>query len=136
MRNNSEKKCFLSQEEIQNLVNDPEINEKSLPELITRLAGMENQMNREIEKIKNKYLPIINKHRSSINFLKQNSHLKNLKEYNDFNSFKNKMKCQSSVFDEENANFSSVYVLNSVKIANYQSNNIKEINRNFRKFKK
>ena len=136
MRNNSEKKCFLSQEEIQNLVNDPEINEKSLPELITRLAGMENQMNREIEKIKNKYLPIINKHRSSINFLKQNSHLKNLKEYNDFNSFKNKMKCQSSVFDEENANFSSVYVLNSIKIANYQSNNIKEINRNFRKVKK
>ena len=136
MRNNSEKKCILSQEEIQNLVNDPEINENSLPELITRLAGMENQMNREIEKIKNKYLPIINKHKNSISFLKENPHLKNLKEYNEFNSFKNKIKCQSTVFDDENANSSSVYVLNTVKIANYQSNNIRDINRNFKKVKK
>jgi hypothetical protein len=135
-RNNSEKKTPLSQEEIQNLVNDSEINENSLCELITRLAGMENQMNREIEKIKNKYLPIINKHKSSISFLKENPHLKNLKEYNEFNSFKNKIKCQSTVFDDENANTSSVYVLNTVKIANYQSNNIRDINRNFKKVKK
>ena len=135
-RNNSEKKTPLSQEEIQNLVNDSEINENSLCELITRLAGMENQMNREIEKIKNKYLPIINKHKNSISFLKENPHLKNLKEYNEFNSFKNKIKCQSTVFDDENANSSSVYVLNTVKIANYQSNNIRDINRNFKKVKK
>ena len=135
-RNNSEKKTPLSQEEIQNLVNDSEINENSLCELITRLAGMENQMNREIEKIKNKYLPIINKHKNSISFLKENPHLKNLKEYNEFNSFKNKIKCQSTVFDDENANTSSVYVLNTVKIANYQSNNIRDINRNFKKVKK
>ena len=43
-----------------------------------------------------------------------------------------KMKYQSSVFDEENANSNSVYVLNSIKVANYQSNNIKEINRNLK----
>ena len=135
-RNNNEKKNPLSQEEIQNLVNDPEINENSLFELITRLAGMENQMIREIEKIKNKYLPVINKHKNSISFLKENPHLKNLKEYNEFNSFKNKIKCQSTVFDDENANSSSVYVLNTVKIANYQSNNIRDINRNFKKVKK
>ena len=134
--NNKGKKINLSQEEIQSLVNDNEINENSLPELITRLAGLENQMNREIEKIKNKYMPIIIKHKNSISFLKENEHLKNLKEYNDFNSFKNKMKYQSSVFDEENANSSSVYVLNTIKVANYQSNNIKEINRNLKKIKK
>ena len=130
--NNKGKKINLSQEEIQSLVNDNEINENSLPELITRLAGLENQMNREIEKIKSKYVPIIIKHKNSITFLKENEHLKNLKEYNDFNSFKNKMKYQSSVFDEENANSNSVYVLNSIKVANYQSNNIKEINRNLK----
>ena len=134
--NNKGKKIPLSQEEIQSLVNDNEINENSLPELITRLAGLENQMNREIEKIKNKYMPIIIKHKNSISFLKENEHLKNLKEYNDFNSFKNKIKYQSSVFDEENANSSSVYVLNTIKVANYQSNNIKEINRNLKKIKK
>ena len=134
--NNKGKKINLSQEEIQSLVNDNEINENSLPELITRLAGLENQMNREIEKIKNKYMPNIIKHKNSISFLKENEHLKNLKEYNDFNSFKNKMKFQSSVFDEENANSSSVYVLNTIKVANYQSNNIKEINRNLKKIKK
>ena len=130
--NNKGKKINLSQEEIQSLVNDNEINENSLPELITRLAGLENQMNREIEKIKSKYVPIIIKHKNSITFLKENEHLKNLKEYNDFNSFKNKIKYQSSVFDEENANSNSVYVLNSIKVANYQSNNIKEINRNLK----
>ena len=134
--NNKGKKINLSQEEIQSLVNDNEINENSLPELITRLAGLENQMNREIEKIKSKYVPIIIKHKNSITFLKENEHLKNLKEYNDFNSFKNKIKYQSSVFDEENANSSSVYVLNTIKVANYQSNNIKEINRNLKKIKK
>ncbi len=134
--NNKGKKIPLTQEEIQSLVNDNEINENSLPELITRLAGLENQMNREIEKIKNKYMPIIIKHKNSISFLKENEHLKNLKEYNDFNSFKNKIKYQSSVFDEENANSSSVYVLNTIKVANYQSNNIKEINRNLKKIKK
>ena len=36
-------------------------------------------MNREIKQIKEKYSNIINKHKTSIAFLKKNSHLKNLK---------------------------------------------------------
>ena len=127
----------LSEEEIQSLINDSEINENSLPELITHLAGMENLMNREIQAIKDKYLPIINKHKESISFLKENPHLKNLKEYNEFTKFKNKIKCQSTTnLDEENANISSVYILNTIKIENYQSNNIKEINKGLNKKKK
>ena len=38
--------------------------------------------------------------------------------------------------DEENANTNSIYVLNSIKIEKYQPNNIKEINKNFKKKKK
>ena len=127
----------LTEEEIQTLVNDSEINENSLPELITHLAGMENLMNREIQAIKDKYLPMIKKHKESISFLKENPHLKNLKEFYEFTKFKNKIKCQStSNFDEENANTSSVYILNTIKIEKYKSNNIKEINKGFRKKKK
>ena len=94
-------------------------------------------MNREIQAIKDKYLPMIKKHKESISFLKENPHLKNLKEFYEFTKFKNKIKCQStSNFDEENANTSSVYILNTIKIEKYKSNNIKEINKGFRKKKK
>jgi serine/threonine protein kinase len=126
-----------SEDDIKNYANDNNLNVFSLPELITQLAGMENQMNREIEKIKEKFLPMIEKHRNSIDFLKKNPHLKNLKEFNEFNKFKNKIKYQSiSNLDEENANTNSIYVLNSIKIEKYQPNNIKEINKNFKKKKK
>jgi hypothetical protein len=126
-----------SDEDIKNYANDNNLNKFSLPELITQLAGMENQMNREIEKIKEKFLPMIEKHKNSIDFLKKNTHLKNLKEFNEFNNFKNKIKYQSiSNLDEENANTNSIYVLNSIKIEKYQPNNIKEINKNFKKKKK
>ena len=126
-----------SDEDIKNYANDNNLNKFSLPELITQLAGMENQMNREIEKIKEKFLPMIEKHKNSIDFLKKNPHLKNLKEFNEFNNFKNKIKYQSiSNLDEENANTNSIYVLNSIKIEKYQPNNIKEINKNFKKKKK
>ena len=126
-----------SDEDIKNYANDNNLNKFSLPELITQLAGMENQMNREIQKIKDKFLPMIEKHKNSIDFLKKNPHLKNLKEFNEFNNFKNKIKYQSiSNLDEENANTNSIYVLNSIKIEKYQPNNIKEINKNFKKKKK
>ena len=84
-----------SDEDIKNYANDNNLNKFSLPELITQLAGMENQMNREIQKIKDKFLPMIEKHKNSIDFLKKNPHLKNLKEFNEFNNFKNKIKYQS-----------------------------------------
>lgn len=124
------KKIILTDDEIEILANDSDINKKILPELITNLAYLENQMNKEIEMIKEKFSKKIEKHKMSIDFLKQNPYLKNLNEYNEFNKFKNKIKCQSTTnFDEENANTNSIYLLNPIKIEKYKPNNIKCINK-------
>ena len=120
---------ILDMKIIEALYENKEINEKTLPELITYLAGIENKMNQEIQKIKDKYLPSINDYKKSIKFLKQNPHLKNLKEYKNFDEFKNKIRCQtSSNLDSENKESTSIYILNKIKISKYQSNNIKELN--------
>ena len=105
-----------------------------MPELITNLAGIENKMNQEIQKIKDSYLPDIKDYKNTIKFLKQNPHLKNLKEYKDFNEFKNKIRCQTTGdLDEDKNGSSSIYILNKIKISNYQANNIKELNASARK---
>ena len=44
----------LSESQLDSLVNDSDINHKILPELITELAFLENQQNKEIELIKQK----------------------------------------------------------------------------------
>ena len=114
---------------IESLYENKEISEKSLPELITHLAGIENKMNLEIQKIRDKYLPSINNYKNSIKFLKQNPHLKNLKEYKNFDEFKNRIRCQTSAnLDNENKESTSIYILNKIKISNYQSNDIRELN--------
>ena len=114
---------------IESLYENKEISEKSLPELITHLAGIENKMNQEIQKIRDKYLPSINNYKNSIKFLKQNPHLKNLKEYKNFDEFKNRIRCQTSAnLDNENKESTSIYILNKIKISNYQSNDIRELN--------
>lgn len=124
------KKIILTDDEIETLANDSDINKKILPELITNLAYLENQMNKEIEMIKEKFSKKIEKHKMCIDFLKQNPYLKNLNEYNEFNKFKSKIKCQSTTnFDEENANTNSIYLLNPIKIEKYKPNNIKCINK-------
>ena len=58
--------------------------------------------------------------------MKQNPHLKNLKEYKNFDEFKNKIRCQT--LDNENKESTSIYILNKIKISNYQPNNIRELN--------
>jgi hypothetical protein len=116
----------LSESQLESLVNDNDINHKILPELITELAFLENQQNKEIELIKQKYSEKIKKHKSSIQYLKQNPHLKNLNEFKAYNSFKNKIKVQSStnIDDEnENTNTNSIYILNPIKIEQYKANN-------------
>ena len=124
----------LKEEEIKALCENKDINTRNLPELITNLAGIENKMNQEIQKIKDKYLPEIKDYKNTIKFLKQNPHLKNLKEYKDFNEFKSKIRCQTTGdLDEEKNGSSSVYILNKIKISNYQANNIKELNASARK---
>ena len=131
IRKYSDDECQeLSESQIESLVNDNEINNKILPELITELAFLENQRNKEIEMIKQKYAEKIKKHKSSIRYLKQNPHLKNLYEFKAYTSFKNKIKSQSTNnFDEENTNTNSIYMLNPIKITNYKANNIRSINK-------
>ena len=124
----------MKEEDIKSLCENKVINTRNLPELITNLAGIENKMNQEIQKIKDKYLPEIKNYKNAIKFLKKNPHLKNLKEYKDFNEFKNKIRCQTTGdLDEEKNGSSSVYILNKIKISNYQANNIKELNASARK---
>ena len=49
-----------------------------------------------------------------------------LKEYKNFDEFKNKIRCQTSGnLDSENKESTSIYIMNKIKISNYQSNNIK-----------
>ena len=124
----------IKEDDIKVLCENKDINTRNLPELITNLAGIENKMNQEIQKIKDKYLPEIKDYKNTIKFLKQNPHLKNLKEYKDFNEFKSKIRCQTTGdLDEEKNGSSSVYILNKIKISNYQANNIKELNASARK---
>ena len=86
-------------------------------------------MNQEIQKIKDKYLTDINDYKNCIRFLKQNPHLKNIKEYKNFDEFKNKIRCHTSEnLDSENKDSTSIYILNKIKISKYQSNNIKKLN--------
>ena len=124
----------IKEEDLKSLCENKDINSRNLPELITNLAGIENKMNQDIQKIKDKYLPEIKDFKNAIKFLKQNPHLKNLKEYKDFNEFKNKIRCQTTGdLDEEKNGSSSVYIMNKIKISNYQANNIKELNASARK---
>ena len=97
-----------------------------MPQLITELAGLE--MNQEIQKIKDIYIPIITQHKDGIKFLKQNPFLKNIKEFKNFEMFKSKMKYNTND-DFENRNISSsVHNLNKIKISFYRHNDIEELN--------
>ena len=125
--NRNDKNC-LKEEEIKLLYLNEKVRERGLPELITELAGLENKLNQEIQKIKDMYEPIIKQHKEGIKFLKQNPFLKNLKEYKNFENFKKKMKL-NSIDDMENRSISSsVHNLNKIKISFYQSNDIEELN--------
>ncbi len=129
-----QKNDSIKEEDLKSLCENKDINSRNLPELITNLAGIENKMNQEIQKIKDRYLPEIKDYKNTIKFLKQNPHLKNLKEYKDFNEFKSKIRCQTTGdLDEEKNGSSSVYIMNKIKISNYQANNIKELNASARK---
>ena len=126
--NNMNNNILLSEDELKHLCLNNKINESELPQLITELAGLENKMNQEIQKIKELYEPIIIQHKDGIKFLKQNPFLKNIKEFKNYEMFKNKMKYNTND-DFENRNVSSsVHNLNKIKISFYRANDIEELN--------
>lgn len=125
---NRNDKESLTDEELKLLCLNNKINDRGLPELITELAGLENKMNQEIQKIKEQYEPIIKQHKEGIKFLKQNPFLKNIKEYKNYENFRRKMKLTSTDDLENRSISSSVHNLNKIKISFYKSNDIEELN--------
>ena len=85
-------------------------------------------MNQEIQKVREEFEPIIMQHKDGIKFLKQNPFLKNIKEFKNFETFKNKMK-YNTIDDFEDRNISSsVHNMNKIKISFYRANDIEELN--------
>ena len=127
--NNINQSFSLSEEDIKTLCLNNKLNERELPELITELAGLENKMNLEIKKIKERYEPVIQQHKEGIKFLKKNPFLKNIKEFKNFENFKNEMKYNNIADDFDSKTTSrSVHNLNKVKISFYKANDIEELN--------
>ena len=127
-KNNIQNVSLLTEEDIINLCLNNKVNERELPELITQLAGLENKMYQEIQKIKEVYEPIISQHKEGIKFLKKNPFLKNIKEFKNYEIFKDKMKININDDSEYRTINSSVHNLNKIKISFYRSNNIEELN--------
>jgi serine/threonine protein kinase len=116
-----------------NLLYDEEINTKSLNDLENYLNNTRKEYEEEIAKIRKMYESKINKCSQSINLLKQNPHLKNIKEFEDYCKFKNrfegKLTVKSSIDDlEYSVGGNSLYLMNAPKINNYKSNNINNKN--------
>jgi serine/threonine protein kinase len=123
---------------VEELLTDTEINEKPLPQLEINLKETLNDMEMEISMIKHKYEKRIKKYTNSIEFLKSNPHLKNMKEYVSFSKFKDKISAAGTNnrysnmvslknnFDDSvlTMSYNSIHLMNKVKTNEYKSNNI------------
>ena len=125
---NRNDKVSLTEEELKLLCLNEKLNKRGLPELITELAGLENKMNHEIQKIKEQYEPIIKQNKDGIKFLKQNPFLKNIKEYENYKNFIKTMKISSNDDMDNRSISSSIHNMNKIKISFYQANDIEELN--------
>lgn len=88
---------------------------------------------REIELIREKYQNKIKKYNTALDFLRNNPHLKNLKEYEDyskFSKFLDQTKFSAYSNNEEGSiGGSSFLPLNNVKVHKYKDNNINAKNK-------
>ncbi len=88
---------------------------------------------REIEQIREKYQNNIRKYNTALEFLRNNPHLKNLKEYEDyskFSKFLDQTKFSAYSNNEEGSiGGSSFLPLNNVKVHKYKDNNINAKNK-------
>jgi serine/threonine protein kinase len=118
---------------VSELLADSEINEKPINVLESNLKEINQDMENEINAIKKKYEKRIKKYITGIEFLKTNPHLKNIKEYDSFNKFKDKFTNNrlnnttlKSNYDDSilTMSYNSVHLMNKVKTHEYKSNNI------------
>ena len=80
--------------DIEDIINDPTINNLTLSQIQEEINKIENEMQKEIEHIKEKYNQKIQKYNKSLTFLKDNQFLKNINEYKVYKQFANKIKQQ------------------------------------------
>lgn len=123
--------------DIEDIINDPTINNLTLSQIQEEINKIENEMQKEIEHIKEKYNQKIQKYNKSLTFLKDNQFLKNINEYKVYKQFANKIKQQinfgGSTEKKENPASSfisdSTVKKNNVFVYDYQQNNISIKNR-------
>lgn len=124
----------LTEKDLNEMINDKDINQAAVPDLEKMINSSFMEMDKEINEIKKKYDKKIKKYNQSLDFLKQNPHLKNLKEYEAFSKFKGKYEGMIKVGTISNNNYfeddlmsiggNSIYPMNQIKISNYKANNI------------
>ena len=118
---------------LKDLIHDDEVNSKSINEIEQNLNFITDEMENEIKITKQKYEKRIKKFKNSVEFLKSNPHLKNIKEHEEFNKFKNRFEftklgtIRSTAADDCDISIGipSFYAINAPKNNNYKSNNIK-----------
>ncbi len=126
----------LGEAMIKELVDDEEVNRKTLPEVEKAMNDLNEEMEEEIKAIKLKYEKKVKKLKNSAEFLRTNPYLKNIKEYAEFSKFKSKFEAgrlgtmKSSFGDGDDYDISvggcnSIYAKKAPKISDYKSNNIK-----------
>lgn len=123
----------LSDNDVNELVKDSEINTKTQNDIEKILISTYSEMEEEIKQIKLKYEKKALKYQHSLQIFKSHPHLRNLKEYEEYQKFKNRFEniklatIKGTLVDENDCSLTlgnSVYVMNQPKISNYKSSNI------------
>ena len=125
----------LSERELNEMIGNPELNKKSIKELETAIILAQIEYEEELKRIKEKFESQYFMYSKTIEFLKKNPHLKNLKEYEEYIKFRNRFQDRRIAPRERNEFYdetvptvggNSIYVLNTPKISNYKPSNINQ----------
>ena len=111
IQDNDENKVTLN-----DLINDPSINNLTSVELKSKILTIEEEMKNEIQKIKEFYKKKIFKYKISLQFLKEYQFLKNLNEYKDYTKFANRIKQKIDFTKEKtklNKDKNNIYKINT-----------------------
>lgn len=106
---------------------DIDINSKTQKELEANISEIEIEFEQEVLKMKEIYENKLLKYKISVEFLKKNPYLKNIKEYESFSKFMGRfenVKVSTKIGQEDSdtatVNANSIYVLNPIKISDYK----------------
>lgn len=120
--------------EMSELVSDKDLRVMSTKNIEDSLNQVVNNFEKEFFELKQKYYLQAHKYQSALYILKQNTHVKNLQEYEDYAKFSKVLgKTKLSNYNEktigdESIGFNSVISMNPIKVNNYKQNNI--VNKN------